>query len=79
MNQTETTRRIMFECRSASIPPIIRLKGQWLVDAGFTPGKHVYVTIARPGELVIHQTINVVDAVENARLRALASFAAVGV
>lgn len=68
----------MFECRSATIPPIIRLKGQWLVNAGFTPGKHVNVIITGPGELVIRQTTNVVDTIENARVRALASFAAVG-
>lgn len=46
-------RRIKFEKRSVYCPQQIRLKGQWLEAAGVTPGQHVEVVNANPGELII--------------------------
>jgi len=74
---TASTRRIMFERRSATVPPIIRLKGQWLVSAGFTPGEHVEVVINGPGEIVIRRP-KITGSLAEARARALAAFAALG-
>ena len=33
--------------------PEIRLKGQWLARAGFTPNNHVKIEFPEPGKMVI--------------------------
>jgi len=48
-------RIIMFEHRSNYVPPIIRLKGKWVVAAGFTPGEQVDVVQVAPGHLAIRR------------------------
>lgn len=55
---------------------MIRLKGQWLVSAGFTPGEHVKVAVTGPGEIVIRRQPP--NCAAEARARALAAFAALG-
>ena len=35
------------------ISPRIRLKGQWLLDAGLKPETHVKITSPQPGVLVV--------------------------
>ena len=67
----------MFETRSVSVPPIIRLKGQWLVSAGFTPGQQVEVIISGVAQLLVRQQPPQQNAAE-VKARALAAFAAVG-
>jgi hypothetical protein len=62
------TRRIRVEHRAIAVPPIIRLKGKWLVAAGFTPGTHVQVTITGPGQMTITQSVT--QAEQDARLSA---------
>lgn len=78
MSEKPSIRRIMFETRSATVPPIIRLKGQWLVSAGFITGQHVDVVISGPGELFIRQQQQHAHDADEAEARALAAFAAVG-
>lgn len=41
--------------RSVCLPPMLKLAGQWLVDAGFTPGQRVEVAITGEGEIIIRR------------------------
>lgn len=78
MSDKDARRRIMFENRSAQVPPIIRLKGQWLVTAGFIPGEHVEIIVTGPGEMVIRRPTKSTDDVAEAKARFLATCAKLG-
>lgn len=39
-------------CRKKTNPEI-RLKGQWLAKAGFTPNDHVRIELPEPGKMII--------------------------
>jgi hypothetical protein len=41
--------------RSVCLPPMLKLAGQWLVDAGFIPGQRVEVAITGEGEIIIRR------------------------
>ncbi len=77
MTHANSIRRIMFEARSVAVPPIIRLKGKWLVEAGFVPGERVEVSVSNPGELFVRRPKQTETAAE-AKARALTAFAALG-
>ena len=50
-----TTRRIKIEERGdfflKKTIPVVRLKGRWLLAAGFPAGRHVELTVIAPGIL----------------------------
>ena len=77
VSEAVITRRIMFEPSSMTVPPIIRLKGLWLVKAGFIPGRRVEVVVCGSAELIIRQTNSEIEAARS-KARALAAFAAAG-
>lgn len=47
------TRSLKIEPASVHIPPQVRLKGQWLERAGFTPGHRVEVRLDGPGTMTL--------------------------
>jgi hypothetical protein len=65
-------RHLKFTERSAKLPPMIKLGGQWLVDAGFTPGQRVEVAITGSGELIIRR--QQVTSIEAERQSLIAQF-----
>ena len=42
--------------KPARRPSMIRLKGQWLRDAGFAPGQSVELTVVSPGVIELRLT-----------------------
>ena len=40
-------------CGQAITKTMIRLKGRWLKDAGFDPGRQIEVICERPGRLIL--------------------------
>ena len=53
-----TQRRLKVEpmdeqCGRAVTKTMIRLKGRWLKEAGFAPGRHIEVICERPGRLIL--------------------------
>ena len=41
------------QCGQPVTKALIRLKGQWLQQAGFAPGRHIEVICERPGRLIL--------------------------
>ena len=45
------------QCGRAVTKTMIRLKGRWLKEAGFAPGRHIEVICERPGRLILRDCL----------------------